>query len=209
MSRIAVLLLAFCFAMAVCVQADVTIPQHTFTKTLYAGSTFSENFSFTPTLKTDTYHINTTIIPDSDGINVTYSHLPTTLQKNVLYTIEMTVSTSMLLAPGNYSITTSIVVGQEPVAPPVHHTIHYVTPPPENGTNPPPYNPPPINNTNNTIPPPIVIIPEPSWLQQHWIGTLIWILIAIALLIFILMMRKRKKAHGLGYEYPAHEEGKQ
>jgi hypothetical protein len=190
-------LIALCFAGTA--QADLVMYQTSFSPTLIAGNSVTQNITFKPTLKTTSFYIDTLIIPDSFGISVNYSNIPKTpLLPNVEYTIQMHIKTSILLAPGSYAIMSTITAGQEPnPAPPTQRTHHrYVYPiVPDDIV--PPVNPPgdedtDIDDENNTLPPPGPVPDERTWLEKYWVWLVLLIIIVIALLILLIWLRKRR-----------------
>lgn len=131
-------------------QANFTIQNPTITIDLVAGSSITRNITFRYTGRsTQPLAVETTITPDGDGIEVTYSDIPTTVSPNTDYTIKMKIVSSFYLKPGEYIITTKLSSSETPTGgePAQRATIivphgesgveYYPTPPPDD-----PYNPP-------------------------------------------------------------------
>jgi len=60
-------------------------------------------------------YIHTIILPDDEGINVTYSIVsPFTAIPNTYYHVQMTINTSMLISPGTYTISTLFTLEDTP-----------------------------------------------------------------------------------------------
>jgi hypothetical protein len=185
-------LLVVCCVLIVPVKADFVINQMG-PLNIVAGDSITQNITFrfqssNGNLITG-FSIMTLIIPDSQGINVTYSSLPAVIIPNSVYTIQMHIATSMLLIPGQYVITSAIHADQASPTPP--RTIHASTgnqPPPNNNQT----NPPPNNNTNDSLPPPYHYMEEVGSPPGFWIFVIIVIIALVTLLIFFIV-RKRKK----------------
>jgi hypothetical protein len=129
-------------ALLVPVKADFIINQ-TGPLNIVAGDSVTENITFKFQSSNSNvmtgFSIMTIILPDPYGINVTYSNVPQTLVPNIYYTIQMHIATSMMLAPGQYIITSAVHANQSSPTPPptkphVRHTSSGNQPPP----NPPP-----------------------------------------------------------------------
>jgi hypothetical protein len=74
---------------------------------LVGGDSITENITVKWTGNKEIFcEISSNVLPDGEGINITYSQNNITLQPNVEYTIQMTINTSMLLAPNQYIIKT-------------------------------------------------------------------------------------------------------
>ena len=193
------LLLISCCALFVPAKADFVISQTDYTKNLIAGMRITQNITFefqTSNLNTISgFHITTTVVPDSLGIDVTYSNMPKMLLSNMVYTIQMHINTSMLLAPGQYIITSTVYADQETPAP-IRRHVHassgnpVIPPPSDNPTD----NPTPgeeQNETNDTILP---IIPPPAEQPSYWLPIIMFAFIAFCIILLIfLILRKRKK----------------
>jgi hypothetical protein len=135
----------------------------------------------------------TSITPDSNGINISYSiPSPYTIKGNEHLIIKMLIDTSLALKPGTYEITTNFYTETPPATPSRSVHYHWVaeTPvPPINETTP------PVDNTpedNETIIPLILPNDTSNVDNPFWI-VLLGIVIVISLLLSIAIVSKRNK----------------
>jgi len=160
---------------------------------IVAGDSFTMSYQLTYSGKDTMCYVTTTIAPDSEGINLTYSSSFILTSTPMVFNI--LVNTSMRLVPQPYIITTTFEIESQP-APTVRRHRHItsspvVVIPSVNDTTP------PVDDTNTTIPPVIIIPLHIDELPSEW-NPLYYLFIAIAIIIvitllFLLAKKKRNK----------------
>lgn len=112
------------------VSAGITVAPDTIELDLIGGDTITLPFNITWDGKTAVVgFIETTITPDGEGINISYSEgTIIILFPNEKKPVDMTISAAINLAPGNYTITTNIYTDVEEYVRTVYNTItEYIT----------------------------------------------------------------------------------
>jgi len=177
------------------VSASITLSELTTELNITGGDSVTRNIAIENTDGSPvTVSFETIVIPDGEGINITYSESsPLTLKGNEQLTVTMFINTSLLLMPGTYQITTKFYTEEPSPTPKTVHYSWYTSTPvlPTNETNEtiPPIIPPEENNTNETIPvsPPAI----ESGFNWYLIGIPLAI-ISIFMLLFLLYKRRKK-----------------
>ncbi|GAH70991.1 unnamed protein product, partial [marine sediment metagenome] len=89
--------------------AEIIVSPETIHVYLTGGDTVTEQITITWKGEAAVVaFIETEITPDDEGIDITYSEDPVVLYPGTPNTIDMTISTVINIAPGNYTITTLI-----------------------------------------------------------------------------------------------------
>lgn len=96
--------------------ADIEINPSTIDLNLIGGDTVTKQITITWKGEVAVVgFIETTITPDGEGINVTYSEDPVILYPNTPNTIDMTIATAINIIPSKYVITTQVFTEIEKV----------------------------------------------------------------------------------------------
>jgi hypothetical protein len=92
----------------------------------FGGETVTEQITFTWTGETAVVgFIETEILPDGEGVTVTYSENPVILIPDVPKVIDMTIAVALNIMPGNYTIDTVVLTEIEEII--KYKTIHKTT----------------------------------------------------------------------------------
>jgi len=174
--------------------ATLTVTSLSTTINIVAGNNTYRNITIENDASTTAQiSYTTSITPDSNGINISYSiPSPYTIKGNEHLIIKLLIDTSLALKPGTYEITTNFYTETPPATPTRSVHYHWVAEapvPPINETTPPVIPP----EDNETIPP--LILPpghtqnvdNPFWL------IILGIVIIISILLSIAIVSKRNK----------------